>query len=411
MDYTTLPKGYELPKVFFYQIICSIIILLGTVLFLINTYKEQRISLAKSFYVVSAVSILLSLSALLSPYQEIAIWGNTFRYQGLLTYLLMIWASYVVFKVLNKNLWHLITGAIILSSILQCVAAINQFNNLMKINPELISEGLWINGTFGQANWFAGRILLAIILTAFYFGLKIKTTRNKRILLKMISAILIIFFLTVLGLSQSIWGIISTVVAILLIVLYEILPKKFFAKVIYISIAAGIIAFILYFKLNTEYNLRLDIVNSILIILSQPFNLQQFQFITLGFGFDTLGNVFRDYRLIQGSLVDRAHNVIFDIIIQNGFIILIIFLALVYKLLRALHSNTRDRVWDFTFIAIFAWIFRSIIHENGIVNLMDFLFLFAAGFALLPKQELHRFNSFNTQKVQTFFKSLRNRVS
>ncbi|MBE0573348.1 hypothetical protein IH575_00390, partial [Candidatus Dojkabacteria bacterium] len=159
VDYATLPKGYELPKVFFYQIICSIIILLGTVLLLLNAYKEQRIHLAKSFYVVLVLSVLLSLSALLSPYQEIAIWGNTFRYQGLLTYLLMIWASYVVFKVLNKNLWHLISVAIILSSILQCVAAINQFNNLMKIDPELIFEGLWINGTFGQANWFAGRIL------------------------------------------------------------------------------------------------------------------------------------------------------------------------------------------------------------------------------------------------------------
>lgn len=398
VDYTTLPRGYELPKVIFYQIICSIIIVLSFIVGVFRSRKQDKFILPKSIYLVGVITILFILSALLSPHKEIAIWGNSFRFQGLITYLLMLWAAYGVFINITKSNWHLISLSFIFSTLIQCGIAFSQFTNLIKINPDSLLEGIWINGSFGQSNWFAGRLLIAIIFAAFYFGLRLGRNSTLRIIFKLYFGLMIFSFLVILGLTQSGWGIISVAVAIALIVLYELLPKRFFMTLITLGLALGIIGAAVFLQKNMEYNLRIDILNSILTIITQPFNFSQFKILSLGFGFDTLGEVFKDYGLIKGLLVDRAHNFILDIIIQNGFIVLGILVGIIIKIFRNLFTNKKDRILDFTFIAIIAWMFRSVIHENGIVNLMDFLFLLSITLALLPRK-LHSIHSSNPKKI------------
>jgi len=396
VDYETLPKGYELPKVIFFQIICSIIIVISFAITIIKAEKQKEFKISKSFKLVAVISALFLISTFLSTHVNIAIWGNSFRFQGVITYLLMLWASYAVYININKLNWHLLSLGFIFSTIIQCGVAYNQFNELIRINPNSILEGIWINGTFGQANWFAGRILIALILAAFYFGLRLQRNLTLRIIFKLYFGILILFFLIVLGLTQSNWGIISAFFAIGLITLYELLPKKAFITILTIGIFISFIAAEIFLQKNTEYNLRIDILNSITTILTQPINLQQVRILSFGFGFDTLGEVFRDYGLIKGLLVDRAHNFILDIIIQNGFIVLFIFIGLIAKIFRALFNSKKDRILDFTFMALMAWMFRSVIHENGIVNIVDFMFLLAIALAFIPKK-LHSNNSLNTK--------------
>lgn len=396
VDYNTLPKGYELPKVVFYQIVCSLIIVVSFVVGISRLKQKPNLKLPKSLYFLGIISILFLISTILSTHIDIATWGNSFRFQGVITYLLMIWAAYGVFCNITKSNWHILSLALIFSTIVQCGVALNQFNDLVQINPQSILEGIWVNGTFGQANWFAGRLLIAIILTAFYFGLRLKKSITVRIIFKLYFGLLLLAFLITLGLTQSEWGIVSATFAIVLIALYEVLPKRIFTTLVLIFIVLGIIGAAIFLKINTEYNLRIEILVSIFTIITQPFNLNQAKILSFGFGFDTLGEVFKDYGLIKGLLVDRAHNFILDIIIQNGFIVLGIFLGLIVKIFKSLFSNKKDRILDFTFIALVAWMFRSVIHENGIVNLMDFLFLLSITLAFLPKK-LHSIDSFNTK--------------
>lgn len=395
VDYNTLPRGYELPKVLFFQIICSIIILLSTIAFCTKSFKEKSIKISRSFWIISLISVLFIVSTLLSPHLEIAIWGNYFRLQGAITYLLLLWGAYGVYKSININTWHIISLSFIFSTIIQCGVALNQFNELSTVNPDAILQGIWVNGTFGQANWFAGRLLLAIILSAFYFGLRLNTNRTLRVITKVYFGLLIFGFLVTLGLTYSEWGIISAAFAIGIILLYEVLPKRIFAIILTLVAISLIIGAIFFLRLNTEYNLRIEIYNSILNIFTQPLSLEQLKIILFGFGFDTLGEVFKDYGLIKGLLVDRAHNFLLDILTQNGLIVLSIFTAFILNSFINMFNKKKVRMWDFTFIGVIAWMFRSLIHENGIINIIDFLFLLAILFSL--KKELHRFNRFNTQ--------------
>lgn len=398
VDYNTLPKGYELPKVIFYQIICSIIIVLSFIVGIAHSKQSESFKLPKSFYLVGIITALFIFSAVLSPHQEIAIWGNSFRFQGLITYLLMLWATYGVFINITKRSWHIISFSFIFSTLVQCGIAFSQFTQLIKINPDSLLEGIWINGSFGQSNWFAGRLLIAIIFAAFYFGLRLDQNKTLRIIFKLYFGLMILCFLIILGLTQSSWGIVSAGFAIGLILLYELLPKKIFIIFLTIAIAICIISAAFFLQVSTVYNLRIDILNSILTILTQPFNLTQLRILSLGFGFDTLGEVFKDYGLIKGLLVDRGHNFVLDIIIQNGFIVLGIFTGLILKIFRNLYKSKKNRILDFTFIAITVWMFRSVIHENGIVNLMDFMFLLAIVLAFLPRKS-HSLDSLNTKKA------------
>lgn len=398
VDYNTLPKGYELPKVVFYQIVCSIIILLTFILGIVRSKQSESFKLPKSFYLVGIITFLFILSALLSPYREIAIWGNSFRFQGLITYLLMLWAAYGVYININKSSWHVISLSFIFSTLVQCGLAFSQFTQLVKINPDSLLEGIWINGSFGQSNWFAGRLLIAIIFAAFYFGLRLGRNITLRIIFKLYFGLMIFCFLVILGLTQSGWGIASACFAIALILLYELLPKKVFIVFVTIVIAVSIILAAVFLQTNTEYNLRIEILNSIVTIITQPLSLNQLKILSLGFGFDTLGEVFKNYGLIKGLLVDRGHNFILDIIIQNGFIVLGIFIGLVLKIFIGIYKTNKNRILDFTFIAIIVWMFRSVIHENGIVNLMDFMFLIAIVLAFLFGKS-HRLNSLNTKEA------------
>lgn len=388
VDYTTLPKGFELPKVLFLQIGGLLLIALGFTKFAYKLAYRKAGKFKFSWWILALVVGFLVLSTLLSPFPEIALWGNSFRLQGVITHLILILAAFSVYNAISFTNWHVLAILFISSTIVQSLIAVTQFMELVRINPDMVLEGLWVNGTFGQANWFAGRLLVAIILSALYLGLKLNKSFKVRILFKAYFLVILILFITVLGLTYSTWGIISAAVAVLMVILYEILPKKIFLSLVAIGVIASIIFTIIFLRVNTDYNLRLEIINSIFIIFSQPFDLQQLKIYLFGFGFDTLGEVLKSYRMIPGLLVDRAHNFFLDVLIQNGIVILGLLIGIIINIFRKELFKNKNRIVDFTFILVIAWIFRSVIHENGVVNLFDFLIFFAV-LTALSARKLH----------------------
>ena len=64
VDYNTLPKGFELPKVMFYQIICSILIVLSLFIYLSKSGSQSKFKTYKSFYLVVIISILFIISTI-----------------------------------------------------------------------------------------------------------------------------------------------------------------------------------------------------------------------------------------------------------------------------------------------------------------------------------------------------------
>lgn len=388
VDYSNLPSGFELPKVMFFQAICVVIVILSILNFGIDIINNRDFAFKKGFLLTVILSLIFLLSSLLSDFKEVSLWGNSFRFQGFFTYFLIIWAIFAVYKSISKKNWHILSLSVIASTIVQSFVALNQFKEYVAIDPNIIKEGVWINGTFGQANWFAGRILIAIILCCFYIGLNINAKKTSKILFKFLFGFILSLFITTLGLTFSIWGIISATVAIICIVLYEALPKKVFGILVLLMSILSIFAMVIFTRIGSEYNLRIDIYNSIVNLLTQPINLNQLRILLFGFGFDTLVDVFRASNLMAGVIVDRAHNFIFDIIISTGFLSLGVFLFLVKNTYANLIKNNKNRILDYCAIAIILWMFRSLVHENGIVNTMDF-FVILSSFLGLHFKRLH----------------------
>jgi len=396
VDYSSLPQGFELPKVYFWEILSVIIITSSIFYFFYNIIMSSgKFIITKDFIILFLVLSLFLISSVFSPFQNIAWIGNEFRYQGFITHALIVIVCFITYKFINKNNWHFICFAFVLSGLWQAIDGIRQFFLIIKPNPDLYFDGFWVNGTFGQTNWFSGRLLIAIIFSSFYLGfriknyLKVNSTFINLISLEIIKMILcsfsIILMMVAIALSRSIWAMITLPLIVLLVISYEILGYKLFLYLFRFLCLLIILAGIFLFSIYHDYNIRVDIWQNILNIMFQQPIPDKFKRILFGYGFDTLGNVFQTFGRFKGGIIDRAHNFIFDILIQNGVIIFAPLIYLVFKLNSILKKALKGREFTFTLIALTVWVFRSFIHESGIVNMLDFLILISCTFGLAFK--------------------------
>jgi len=406
VDYATLPKGYELPKVHFLVAISAVVIFLGVIKYFENIYKKKKFIFGKDSAVFLVLVILFIISSLVSPHYTTSIFGNSFREQGLITHLLIVGMAYVLYKSVNKKNFHLLALSFIGSSVIQAGIGYTQVINLAQSDPKSLLDGLWINGTFGQANFFSGRLLLGLIFLAYYIG---KSLRFRFQSLVKVFFILCSFFITgALLLSLSVWAIVTAAAAFVVILLYELLPKKAFLGIFIIAAAASSAFGIYYITTDTAQNLRIEIWKAIANIMFNNFNIKNTPF---GYGFDTLGEVFRDFRQFPTVLIDRAHNFFFDILIQTGVGGLAVVLFIILKPVTVLLRKVYDRKFMFAFFALFFWLFRSFVHESGIVNMVDFLVVLAMSLALMkggPKVEANV--ELNLTEVKKFEEAMMEKI-
>lgn len=371
VDYSNLPKGYEVNKVFFINAISGLILAIFSVSGVYKLVRRKKLPEIGSNDVIVFFLLVLSmcLSSVLSAHPEIAYFGNSFRFQGFYTHLLLVTTGFVVYKTLSKSHLKYILLSFIVSGFVQAIIGINQFAQIFQTDPERLQEGLWINGTFGQANWFAGRLLIAIFISYFVF-LKVNVRNNYlKPLLKFGSLITLVLSISALIFSYSRWALITFGIFTILFFLLQY-PKLKAKRIIFILIGIGIVFTNIYIVfVNQIFDLHSQIPREIITVLkADPARL------TVGYGFDTLGEVFKDRNIFQGVLIDRAHNFFFDLIIQGGLFLFSIATFLIYSAIKRL-KDVVDRYYHlFLFLALM-WIFRSSIHESGIVNLLDFVLI------------------------------------
>ncbi len=396
VDYATLPKGYELPKVYFWQLLSFVIIVMTTTNYFLDSLRNNKLKISKDFILLLIIIALFITSTIFSFEPQISLFGNQFREQGLITYILIIGLSYITFKKTKPEGWHMIALAIIISAVVQAILGIQQFRSLAAINPDSILEGIWVNGTFGQANFYSGYLLAGIIFASYYLNI---TKRNIfRVLMRLIMIPAIITMLIALIFSQSTWGIITAGIVIFFIILYELFESKYYPWIFYSLIILG--GTILTYLLNNlhEYNIRIDIWQNIILLMTYGLNdIGNYIHLGIGNGFDTLGDFFRLNGRFRGLYIDRAHNIFLDTLYQSGAVVFFIFLGLIFYLIFKLKSNWNNRKYVFTFYAMFFWLFKSFIHEVGIVNIVEFLIVFAVCFALLRKPDLHSLDGFDAK--------------
>ncbi len=377
LDTLTLPKGYELPKVLFLQITSVVLFLIVIIKFLIRTLNTKNLSLktiriSKPFVISLILILLILISSLTSDYSHTALYGNSFRLQGGITHILMIiYGLSIVTFIKEKHIKYVLISLLI-SSVIQSILGFEQFFKLLVSDPRSILDGYWVNGSFGQANFFSGRLILGFLSGIYLLTLHIELKRIFKYLIKLLLLLSIILILVALVLSFSTWGILSIAVFSILILTYEIFNQRVFKVLLVLSFLISLGIFIYYLNSNPVFNLRLDIWNNIIDLLRGETNVVK---IVFGYGFDTLGLVLSDTGRFVNIYVDRAHNFFLDLITQGGILFLISISSLILLPVIKFFKDKNTHLYIYLFVFLIMWLFRSFIHESGIVNLYDFILI------------------------------------
>lgn len=389
--------GYELPKVSFIlwgAILISIAYIVPAILY--NLKSLNPLALNKSTIITGLLvaSLLATIIFLPELYRQTAINGNSFRDQGVIFYFTLIVFGYLTFSLFTKDKATLIAKSFILGCAIQAIIAFNQVYYFFQNNQnELFGKGLYINGSFGQSNFFSGYIIIGLFFSIYFF---IKSKISGKVLY----FILIVLSLIPLIFSLSYWGIISASLGALLLIFYEVFvrfkkPKAFTASLCVLTVVT-VILFIFLFRYTAEieflegFKLRPEIWDSILkIFLGGAIPIGNFIF---GYGFDTLRLVFVDFGFLSLNRVDRAHNVFLDVLSQNGVLGIIIFFTFIAYIFQNIQKLFYSKITIYFSLITLLWIFRSVVNESGVVNILQFIILIA----ITLKLQSHPFDRIDT---------------
>jgi hypothetical protein len=408
-----LPLGWELQKVAAFQVagILSIIVVAAYLTYTVIqtrttiTHPDRIIAVVATTTLLAIISTFLSpyiipelspfdlnpvyslMEVFLSPPYLVSIYGNIFRNFGLITFMCVLGIVLLSSLVTKRALIEYILLAFIVSAVIQSGIGIWQFIELIRVGTLSPFSGTWVHGTFGQANFFAGHLLVGLA-SALYF---LRYSSNNNLLF------IIPILMTICGLfvSFSIGAVIIMLFLIVGAVIYELVPVTMrvsvFATLAVIAVTAGIgILAYAYLKPHPE-NYRMHIWrNTIDLYLVIPYNEPTVGNVTravFGSGFDTLGNVFIEAGRLKGNYVDRAHNVFLDTLASLGIAGLAAFLTL----LAIAAKRTLEKIDDplVFYLGLFAaiWIARSFIHTSSIINIAGFAIIIGLLLGLTRTQQ------------------------
>lgn len=360
VNYSDLPKGFELAKVNFLNL--TTLLLFSLFLFQIIRRGLNLEQLRKNKLVISFIFLVFLsffLSTILTSYPDIALFGNSFRQQGFFFHFLLIIIAVLSYLNINRKNYIFILLSIFFSAIIQSFVAIGQFIDFLNRRPELIDDGLYINGTFGQANFFSTLIVIGIASSILIFKLLLA----KRFKFRRISLFLVFisFIIQLVGLtiSYSIFGwIVGGLTLIVLlpnIFMSKSTYKKYFYTILLLLIPLSLILLDQY-----RTNLRYEIWISSIDIFLNNLDLEHQLF---GSGFDTLGNVIRDSGKFPSAIIDRGHNILIDILMQIGIFGVIIVTFILFRIFRNLNSILSESYRFSMFIIFFLFFLKIIVHE------------------------------------------------
>lgn len=375
VNYADLPKGFELAKVTFLNIAAIVLIGISLIRWIYNTLEKEKLQFDKGFFVLLLMLFIYCVSSIFSDYQDISVYGNSFRNQGLIFYSLITVLAYIAYKNVDRKNHILIPAVFFISGVIQAVVGLAQYINLAQRRPELLDDGLWINGNYGQANFFSTHLVLAII-----FGLYLLSLNSKRYIKKEINVLIksaiclsLILIYIVLGLSYSIWGWVTGIFALIIYIAYKILKIKYFVITFSILSLLSILGSIVILP-RLDYNLRIDIWTTSVNVFFSGISQNIFHFL-FGFGFDTLGELFKDLGRFRPNIVDRGHNIFVDIFMQIGLSGFIVFTALIGFVAAKGRKLLKDNVVFFYLFSLFIFLFKTFVHEYSAIQFFYLLLL------------------------------------
>lgn len=402
VDLSYAPKGWELPKVHVLQIV------LITLLFVCAVYALYMLAQKRASWTRFDTSMLLTaglvsvgsiasnvvynlpahrmynpLYRLILNAQEgsytvsMAIFGNEYRETGLITILLLFGTGWFIARTFNwRHIKILITG-FALSALFQATLGLYQLAQIGQ-HPTRFAEGRLIYGSFGQNNFYAGLLLVGIASCLFLF-------RSERIQLRVLAIVTALFAtaMVFLSLSYFSWIIMIYILVIALFASGKI-PGAFSdntSRLVLVTVLAILPLGLLLISVAPWYKHRLNIwvgiTEQYVLGLLGGVSAQSLIRALFGSGFDTLQETLYNVKILDGANVDRAHNIIFDVIAMTGLTGLGLISYFGYKI-REWFKRIDSMNFRLLVVILGVWLMRSLIHTSSVVNLFEGVLLAAA---------------------------------
>ncbi len=348
--------GFEFPKVEVIRLASIGIIFLGLIL----EYRNQILG-KWGRIIASVLGVGMILSLLVSIDPRITLFGNFFRHQGLLLYLPIAISLVFVFKTFQNKYFNWLLFGILFAAVMNAFRGLLQFRELIS-DPEKFSLGLYVNGFFGQTNFFSTLLLFGLITSAYFLGRKIELA------FKLSHASIVVLMALGIFLSLSRWGILTLFVTVIWILLFELHFKRLLKLSLILFYVLLIPLMFVGSLIYPEYEMHIDIWKKSIIALWEA----PLQNKALGFGFDNVNTVFQHYGLFPGLNVDRAHNIILDFLLQLGAFGLAGIIALVGIFVKMWNKIFEDRKIFFLFLMFTVFVLKTVVNEYSVANLYLF---------------------------------------
>lgn len=330
-DSDNLPLGYELAKSTYIQFMGVIILIVGLSGIAWHWLKHKPL-LSWRFAVLWGLIASWVISTYNAIDPDIALLGNPYRLQGLVYWLLLLAVGLVVYYYKNNEL---ITGVIITiytNGVAHALFALVQIVQLWQHDPNLITQGFYVNGFYGQSNFFGGKLSLCIIINLWLLWRLYKTKKLNPVIGFILGSTLSLFLLGLIAsFSYGSWlGLITVIATLVLYKGYQRYGKIVIGAVavlISLMAIAGAIAL-------AQSDLRGQLWwESVHVLPNSPW---------WGFGFDNLHLVFGKLGKLLGLVVDRAHNLGLEILTSTGIVGTILLVLLLFPSLKIQEWN---QIW------------------------------------------------------------------
>ncbi len=385
IDKSNVPIGYESAKATGIQIISAIC---GTLLLIDLTYSlfsdKLKVNKEKILVSFSIITILLlaTVSTFNSSYQQVAIYGNKFRFFGLFMLASLMLIVFFFWRFTEKKDIDLYVNIFLIIVSINSIIAFTQF---LSLDSDTIQLGKYVNGNFGQANFFADTAGAAAGI-GFYLFFK-NTLRKDKIYYLLIC----LFNGFLIFVSQSFGGI-ALIGGLLIIIIFnqalDFLPrlpelkiykqKKNDKKVFFIFL------FLIFTFASITYTFLKDESRSLTweavskLVTQKPL---------LGHGLDTLSYTMRDNFLLPERFIDRAHNTYLDYMHNLGIISFIISILtgmyLIYKI--SIQKLSKHHVSILIILACF--LLSGVFHTKSIYHFGEFAAILGILIAILTRRE------------------------
>jgi O-antigen ligase len=356
-----LPIGFEKAKTMAILLIGAVCIPILLWQFF-NKFKLNNKYLI-SLIVVLAALFLLTLST--SEFPNIAAFGSQFRFSGLVEICIEIVIALTLFSLYTPQYNKLLIKLLLSIYFIQAIIGLDDARHLPF---EIIQTGFYVNGNYGQANFFADSMLSGLTLSIFILIDKLifATISERKRAVFLLPFILIFAIVIYLSYSYGAW----TILPMMLAIIYTM----FALNPIYILFSTlTFLALTVIVTLQIDPG-RIDIWQGVWKSLSlKPLT---------GQGPDTMTYVFPKYGILAEHVIDRAHNWTLDLLYAFGVVVLLPFVnlfVLVADYIRKIKQLDKADLYRIylLLIPILVFVLTGNVHTKSIYHYLE-AFIFVA---------------------------------